>query len=228
MFPTSFFAKKNNDQSPSKKGEEPHASSFASIVTPSGKTASRKKKNRVVVKAHTRSIKIKKTSGNIRSNIIKVGTIVSRTFKTWPRSRKPGDPPVPANFHGMVTEVNPKTKKVHVLFENSQNMRLEVSEVLPLIVKKQGSVEDKVPSYLKGIQESRENDVSDLESFSEKTDEYTMDTATVSYQSDNEVEYLGTKEVPDIELIKVVPSNSPYVEEKQTTSDESNTSVTMM
>ena len=95
-------------------------------------------------------------------------------------------------------------------------------------VKKQGSVEDKVPSYLKGIQESRENDVSDLESFSEKTDEYTMDTATVSYQSDNEVEYLGTKEVPDIELIKVVPSNSPYVEEKQTTSDESNTSVTMM
>ena len=105
MFPALFSSKKSKDQpSPSKKDKEDSTSILASIVTPQGKWNNVKKpKKSVVVKSHTRNARKTKRPTNISSNIIKVGTIVSRSFKTWPRSRKPGDPPVPEIFQGMVT-----------------------------------------------------------------------------------------------------------------------------
>jgi hypothetical protein len=136
-------------------------------------------------------------------------------------------PPVPENFRGMVTKIDPKTKKVHVLFENSQNMRFDVAEVVPLILKKQGSVDDKIPPYLKNIQALKDNDVSDLDS---KNEEYTLETSTVSYSDDEEVVYLGTKEVPDISVVKVVPGDRPYVDEDSSapSNDGPNNTVTLM
>ena len=124
------------------------------------------------------------------------------------------------------------------MFENSQNMRFEVADVLPLVVKKQGTVEDKIPSYLKNI-EAVKDDVSDLDSFEEKNEvdsfeekneEYNMDITTVSYSDDDddEVEYLGTKEVPDITLVKVVPANKPYVDKDQKSDESNSNTVTLM
>ena len=184
----------------------------------------KKPKKNVVVKSHTRNARKTKRPTNISSNIIKVGTIVSRSFKTWPRSRKPGDPPVPEIFRGMVTEIDPKTKKVHVLFENSQNMRFDVSDLLPLICKKQGSVEEKIPAYLKNIRSMHDTEVSDLDSTVGKNEQdHDMDTATVSYHSDDDVVYLKTKEVPDVTLIKVIPGDKPYVEENELNAGEEST-----
>ena len=108
-------------------------------------------------------------------------------------------------------------------FENSQNMRFDVSDLLPLICKKQGSVEEKIPAYLKNIRSMHDTEVSDLESTVEKTEDYDMDTATVSYQSDDDVVYLKTKEVPDVTLIKVIPGDKPYVEEDDLKAGEEST-----
>jgi hypothetical protein len=226
MFPSSLFKKADSkDSSLSQDEEELTSSIFASIVTPNAKKTKKKDQNKQVpVKAHRRNLKGSNSSRNNSSKLVKVGTVVSRTFKTWPCSRKPGDPPVPENFRGMVTKIDPKTKKVHVLFENSQNMRFDVADVIPLIQKKQGSVDEKVPSYLKNIQMTKENDVSDLDS---KNDEHTMDTATLSYSEDDEVQYIGTKEVPDITLVKVVPGDKPYVD-KEDTSGNNNNTITLM
>jgi hypothetical protein len=236
MFPSSYFFKKNSppQSSPTKDEEELTSSILASIVTPTPKPKPKKvHKKTIAVKAHLRNAKDKKKihCPDDKSKAIKVGTIIARTFKTWPCSRKPGDQPVPKIFRGMVTEINPRSKKIHVLFENSQNMRLDVSEVLPLIVKeKEMEEEKKIPAYLKHIQGvHRENEVSDLDSFAGGP--YNMDTSTVGCSEDeeNEVEYIGTKEVPDIMVVKVVPGNKPYVDEEQKDKNgKNNTTTTLM
>ena len=58
-----------------------------------------------------------------------------------------------------------------------------------------------------------------------------MDTATVSYHSDDDVIYVGTKEVLDVTLIKVVPANKPYVDEvnlKEEEESSNDTTVILM
>jgi hypothetical protein len=242
MFSTIFSSKKSNEDMPSpsknvKAGETATRSEVASIVTP-GKPKGQKNcpkstnKNVVVVKSHTRTLKKNKRPSKIKSIPIKVGTIVLRSFKTWPTSRKPGDPPVSKNFRGMVTEINPTSKKVHVLFENSQNMRFDVKDVIPLILnqEQESPEEQKIPAYLKNIRSMKDTEVSDLESFvsrNEDDDEVhaDMETATVSYNSDDDVVYLKTKEVPDVTLIKVVPGDKPYVNKKISKEDTKNSKV---
>jgi hypothetical protein len=99
MFPSSYFFKKSDDSkdiSSSKDEDELTSSIFASIVTPNAKK-NKSKKNQskpVPVKAHTRNIKGMNSSNprNNTSKLVKVGTVVSRTFNTWPCSRRPGDP----------------------------------------------------------------------------------------------------------------------------------------
>ena len=77
-----------------------------------------------------------------------------------------------------------------------------------------------------------ETEVSDLEStvVGKTEEEYDMDTATVSYHSDDYVVYLGRKEVPDVTLINVVPADKPYVDQDNLKEEEesSNTTVTLM
>ena len=125
MFPSLFASKKTpkSPQSPSgtEEREDNAASGFASVVTPNANKGSNYKSpnQRVIVAAHTRSSRNVKRSSNAFSKTIKIGTIVARSFNTWPCSRTPGDPPVRVKFHGMVTEINPRTKKIQVLFENS-------------------------------------------------------------------------------------------------------------
>jgi hypothetical protein len=245
MFSTLFTSKKSNEDMPSssqtKKAEEPvttsTSSAFASIVTPTGKKNLKKPatKKVVSVKSHTRSLRKGNGTSKMKSIPIKVGTIVCRSFKTWPTSRKPGDPPVSKNFRGMVTEINPTSKKVHVLFENSQNMRFDVKDLIPLILKENVSQESpeekKIPAYLKNIRSINETEVSDLESFVSKNEEdegeADMETTTVSYNSDDDddVVYIKTKKVPDVTFIKVVPGDKPYADKEITEDDTKNTNV---
>ena len=136
-------------------------------------------------------------------SLIKVGTLVARTFKTWPCSRVPGDPPVPVRYRGMVTEIDQKSKKIHALFENAQTMRFDLDEIIPLVV---GKTRSKAKVSFKVPNDSKEKVHFDLKTVADACDKvYDMDTETVSNHSD-EVEYIGTKSVPDVELVKVITS----------------------
>lgn len=237
-----FLASKKPPKPPlseSDKEEEAYAASvFASVVTPNAKKRSiyPPRKRTVVVRSHTRSTRKVKRPSHDYSKLIKVGTIVARSFNTWPTSRKPGDPPVPVVFQGLVTEINPRTKKIQVLFENSQNMRFSVSDLLPLVLQKRAPVEEaKVPEYLRSIRMGLENfAISNLESTSGKNEENESTSGKneeneVQQDDDNEVTYIGTKEAPDITFVKVVPGDKPYVDIDDSANGSSiNSPVTLM
>ena len=218
MAPPFFFAQSksstedqlNEVTTPTKKDPNPNPSSttsartaFASmpqLVTPST-VGSTKSKRKTVVKSHTRNLKSRKPLDY--KSLIKVGTLVARTFKTWPCSRVPGDPPVPVRYRGMVTEIDQKSKKIHALFENAQTMRFDLDEIIPLVV---GKTRSKAKVSFKVPNESKEKVHFDLKTVADACDKvYDMDTETVSNHSD-EVEYIGTKSVPDVELVKVITS----------------------
>jgi hypothetical protein len=173
-------------------------SSVASIPQMITPTFARSKKSdkKCIVKTHTRRVKTSRSP--LIKSMIKVGTLVARSFKTWPCSRKPGDPPVPVLYRGIVTEINPTTKKIHALFENAQTLRLELNEILPLVVK-----EKKVELGEKKMSPIQKN----VESMNILSLSGHHDSDTVSiHSSDDEVEYIGTKVVPDVQVIKVVGS----------------------
>ena len=220
MAPPFFFAQSksstedqlNEETTPTKKDPNPNTSSttsartaFASmmpqLVTPST-VGSTKSKRKTVVKSHTRNLKSRKPLDY--KSLIKVGTLVARTFKTWPCSRVPGDPPVPVRYRGMVTEIDQKSKKIHALFENAQTMRFDLDEIIPLVV---GKKRPKAKEASKAPHDSKKKEVHfDLKTVADACDKvYDMDTETVSNHSD-EVEYIGTKSVPDVELVKVITS----------------------
>ena len=218
MAPPFFFAQSksstedqlNEVTTPTKKDPNPNPSSttsartaFASmpqLVTPST-VGSTKSKRKTVVKSHTRNLKSRKPLDY--KSLIKVGTLVARTFKTWPCSRVPGDPPVPVRYRGIVTEINQRSKKIHALFENAQTMRFDLDEIIPLVV---GKTRSKAKVSFKVPNESKEKVHFDLKTVADACDKvYDMDTETVSNHSD-EVEYIGTKSVPDVELVKVITS----------------------
>lgn len=144
-----------------------------SLVTP---PSSSKTIRKIPVRSHTRSVRKKKPGFN---PLIQVGTLVSRTFKTTPCSRKIGDKPVPKLYKGLVTWINPISKKIHATFENDQTMRFDLKDILPLVVKEE---EDTTKEKVNLVEEQP------------------------GAHDENEVEYIGTKEVPDVEVIKVITS----------------------
>ena len=99
QFKSSTEDQLNDETTPYKKATSPSSTtsattSFASmpqLVTPST-VGSTKSKRKCVVKSHKRNLKSRTP---LFKWMIKVGTLVARTFKIWPCSRKPRDPPVP-------------------------------------------------------------------------------------------------------------------------------------
>ena len=82
-------------------------------------------------------------------------------------------------------------------------MLLDLNEILPLVVEgKKGTTDSSKITY----EDSKGKVHFNLKSVADTCDKvYDMDTETVSIHSD-EVEYIGTKSVPDVELVKVITS----------------------
>ena len=97
-----------------------------------------------------------------KHKMITIGAPVARSFKTWPCSRKIGDPPVLVEFRGLVTEINPVTRKVHALFENGCTLVCPPSQMEPFLLKRNAPVSCAIPKYLKKIlADSDDSDLSD-------------------------------------------------------------------
>ena len=145
--------------------------------------------------------------------MITIGAPVARSFKTWPCSRKIGDPPVLVEFRGLVTEINPVTRKVHALFENGCTLVCPPSQMEPFLLKRNAPVSCAIPKYLKKIlADSDDSDLSDSdeeqedEKKEEDREEAEEKESGETEKDDSSIVYLGTKTVPDIEFVKVVPS----------------------